>query len=334
MIDKQRLKEELLLAENLSDVAVQIIHQEKWLRIWVPKKFKGLEYSLTEGLSLLQQLAEIDGSLAWLVTLCSGSNYFARNLKPEIASTIFEEEQVCFGGSGMIGGTAEKIGNQYLIKGLWHYATGAPMLSHFTLNAQLVENGQGLTNASGEPVFLSFVLEASQVNILPTWKTMGMITTASHSFEVKNQFIHEDYSFVYNQFYSDDLLDRLPFQVFADLTLLVNYLGMAQHFLDLSLAITTNTLQNTLHDFIQKSNEDVMLLAKEVEEELSKNQGLELALINKVHQAGETIVADLIRYISVLYPTLGIKAAMLDEEINQVFRDFFTATQHKNFRRK
>ena len=38
------------------------------------------------------------------------------------------------------------------------------------------------------------------------------------------------------------------------------------------------------------------------------------------------------QFIIEIYPQLGIKASKINEEINQIFRDYFTATQHRNFR--
>jgi len=54
-------------AETLKAIAAA-----KLWNIWVPKTHGGLELGLTEGLRTLQQLASIDGSLGWTVTLCSG----------------------------------------------------------------------------------------------------------------------------------------------------------------------------------------------------------------------------------------------------------------------
>ena len=62
-------------AETLKAIATA-----KLWNIWVPKTHGGLELGLTEGLRTLQQLASIDGSLGWTVTLCSGANYFIGNV--------------------------------------------------------------------------------------------------------------------------------------------------------------------------------------------------------------------------------------------------------------
>lgn len=334
MLTTEELQKRLFLAKEFDIEVLQTIHDKKWLQIWVPKEYGGLDCSLPEGLKTLQELARTDGSFGWFITLCSGANYFARNLKKETASKLFNKPDVCFGGSGMLSGTAEKIGDEYVINGFWSYATGAPYLSHFTLNAQIVEGGKPLFTDDEQPKFLSFVLESSQVEIVPDWNAMGMVATASHSFKVENQYVPEDQSFLYNEFYSDGYLSQVPFQTFADLTLLVNYIGMAEHFLQQSEMIKTVNGQVELRDYLNIVTEKVNRYAKDIEESLLKGSPLNEELVAEIHQFGEQVVEKLMVFIVKLHQSTGIKSSANDEVINQIFKDFFTATQHANFRPK
>lgn len=333
MTSREDLRKQLSGAEKLDAFVLETIFNQKWLRIWIPKEYNGLGCSFGEGLKVLQEVAEIDGSLGWLVTLCSGANFFSRNIVPEQALEIFTDEKVCFGGGGMLGGTAEKIGDKYFINGLWNYATGAPYLSHFTLNAQITENGSPVFRANGEPEFLSFVLDKEQVELIPSWKSMGMVATASHSFKVTDQYVPESRAFFYNNFYVDDYVSRIPFETFADLTLLVNYLGMTQHYLEESFKIKEFPLQHELQEYLLETNRKVNDYVKRIEDILLDGKQLETDFIAEIHIFGEEAVEDLIIMIIKLYQILGIRASITESEINQIFRDFFTATQHFNFRK-
>lgn len=327
------LRNQMFLAGKISVEVFNIILQKKYFQIWVPKIYGGLGLSLLEGLSILQRLAQIDGSLGWFVTLCSGANFFSRNLQPDLAREIFLDKNTCFGGSGFIGGTAEKVGTNYLINGLWNYATGAPHLSHFTINAYLIENGKQLLDANGHPIWSSFLLNSSQVNLIADWHSMGMLATESHSFKVNQQLVSENLSFKYNHFYTDDVLDSIPFDVFADLTLIVNYLGMAKHFVDASKELVENKILIHLENYIEIKTSEIHRYANQIEQLLSEQCFLDTRIKTEIHQQGEQIVKDLVRYITTIFPSLGIKVASATNEINQIFRDFFTATQHKNFRK-
>lgn len=306
----------LLNTEEFPAEIMQLVHRKKWLLIWVSKDYNGLDVSFSKGLTLLFQLAKTDGSLGWFVTLCSGANYFSKNLKPKISQEIYSSKNVCLGGSGMITGTAKAINkNKFILNGTWKYATGAPHLTHFTLNAK-VDND-----------IFSFVIPNDKVTIIPDWQSMGMRATNTFSFKLKDVVVSKTYSFKYDQFYTQDNSSGIPFTVFADLTLLVNYIGMAQHFAE---SISNKNLQQLTEDVLKKT----MSIAKEIERTIAHNKTISTERMQQIHTFGEEVVSDFCTQIINLYPTAGIEASRTTSPINQIFRDFFTATQHANFRKK
>ena len=136
--------------KSLPPATLKLAYENQWFNLWVPKVYAGLEASLVEGLTLLEELAYVDGSYAWTVTLCSGANMFAGFLEPSLAKGIFSQPTVCWGGSGRAAGTANWDGEHYILSGEWQYATGAPHLTHFTLNANLLDQGVPVLNEDGE----------------------------------------------------------------------------------------------------------------------------------------------------------------------------------------
>ena len=330
-IHMQQLKEWCSDAPVFRPEVLDWIAKENLWNIWVPKAFKGREMPLTEGLKQLQSLARIDGSLGWTVTLCSGANFFIGNLQPEVAKELFAQPAI-FGGSGGMFGTAEKEGSSYRLKGTWRYATGAPYLTHFTLNAKIIENGVEQVNEDGTPKFLSFVIPANTVRIINDWNTMGLKASATHSFEVKDVLVGEEYSFVYNQFHLPQPIFKTHFSVFADLTLWVNYIGMAEHFLEEAQVKDENWLTD-LKSVIDAANQQVYAFAQQVENLTAQCNGFTEAFIQEVHQAASASVKNLSVAIIGLQPYLGVNASREDAVLNQIFRDYFTATQHHIFTR-
>ncbi len=327
------IQQKLLGAKQIPTDVIQHIYKERWLQIWVPKIYGGLGLNFTNGLKLLKSLAFTDGSLGWMVTLCAGANYFSRNLKPEIAKELFKDNFTCFGGSGAIGGTAEKLNDFYLINGRWTFATGAPHLSHFTLNAVVTENNQPVLDENGEELIRSFIIPKDQAKIIADWNAMGMQATGTFSFMVDHVLVDTDYSFIYNEFYTDAVLDRIPFRIFADLTLLVNYLGMAEHFIDEAAKIRPKSDLSAFRNNISSEENQTYLFADKIEDLLEKQQEISVEIQTEIHQFSEKLVIDLSHRILDLYFQLGIKASHTNEPIHQIFCDYFTATQHANFRR-
>jgi len=335
MFTPKEIREKMHGASEVSQSIMAQIHHERLLQIWVPKRYGGLGFRLNHGLQLLFDWSKIDGSLGWMLTLCSGANFFSRNLKPNIAKELFSNSKTCFGGSGMIGGTAEKQNDgTFLINGLWHFATGAPHLSHFTLNAKLTENGNPLLDESGNELIRSFVISKNQVEIIPNWKSMGMKATGTYSFKVDNVKISEDYSFIYDEFFTEDALDRIPFRIFADLTLLVNYLGIASHFAEEAIKIRPHLDLNFFDKKIEDAMVKVIEFANEIEHLLNKPETITQEKQFEIHDYSSDLVESLSHQILQIYIQLGIKASHTDSAVYQVFCDYFTATQHSNFRRE
>lgn len=306
----------LLNAEAFPSEIMQLVHRKKWLLIWVSKEYNGLDLAFSKGLTLLYRLAKTDGSLGWFVTLCSGANYFSKNLKPNIAQKIFSSKHVCLGGSGMVTGTAKAINNtNFILNGTWKYATGAPHLTHFTLNAKVDDD------------IVSFVIPKDKVSIIPDWQSMGMRATNTFSFQLIDVVVSKKYSFKYNRFYTQDNSSGIPFTVFADLTLLVNYIGMAQHFAEC-------VEDKQMIEFCESILKKTLAIAKEIEQSIANKKALSTERMLQIHEFGEEAVSDFCNCFMKLYPTAGIEASRTTSSINQIFRDFFTVTQHANFRKK
>lgn len=323
-----------------------IIYQEEWFKLFVPVIYGGPGKKLPEILALEEDLAYVDGSLAWTVTLCSGAAWFAGFLDTTLAREIFADREVCFAGSGAVGGSAQKVANGYFINGHWKYASGALHATIFTANCVLQDAfGNDILDAEGQQKTQSFILKKEEVKILPGWSYFGLVATGSHAFEVHNITIPENRSFDINKgIRVANEGFNYPFMQLAETTLAVNSLGMARHFVDLvadyffkrsgmkrytpnqiiffeeeleSCKHTLFTIRGQFYKAFDLSWDQLMIQEKidiEVLEEVSR---LSRAL---AHQS--RIIVDK------LYPYAGLEAAKKETELNRVWRDIHTASQH------
>ncbi|SHJ86988.1 acyl-CoA dehydrogenase family protein [Pseudozobellia thermophila] len=322
--------------EEFSPELLEQIARENLWNLWVPEAYGGLEMGLPDGLKKLRELATIDGSLGWTVTLCSGANFFIGNLQEQVADEIFKTPcaPVCFGGSGGVFGTAEKSGEGYVLTGTWKYATGAPFLTHFTLNAKIQENGEDVLQEDGSPLIRSFVIKKEEVRVIRDWNTMGLKATATDSFEVPSKWVHAKYSFTYNEVHQPQPIFKVPFALFADLTLWVNYIGMADHFLEEAKETGSPEKKlKPLYETIKRADASTMNLAERIQKKVAAGDPVPEAWTNDIHQEAADSVRSLSQAIMEAFPYLGIRAARENHRLNQVFRDYFTATQHHIFRR-
>lgn len=338
---------EAIKKKCLTSSQLNLAYDNDWFNLWVPKEYGGKEANLGEGLALLESLAYLDGGFAWTVTLCSGANMFAGFLEPGLAQDLFNQKDICWGGSGRASGTANWDGEHYILRGEWQYATGAPHLTHFTLNARLYDQGQPVYDVDGEQKILSFFVPRDQVLIHYDWTSFGLECTASHSFSLQDVRVPKNHAFSLDPQAktSESPLFRLPFMPFAELTLLINYIGMFRRFLDLveryffekskdrEWAMQYSKDRFKLLDGFQVNFErrraDVFKAAENIWSNLlSDVVAANTTLYEELAVEARSFVSDMRHQVVQLFPLLGIRASQLENELNIVFRNIFTASQH------
>lgn len=331
---------------KLTDDMLKIAYEQQWFKLFVPVVYGGSGKKLPEILELEEDLAYADGSLGWTVTLCAGAAWFAGFLDPQLAREIFADPKVCFAGSGAVGGTARQTKNGYIINGNWKYASGALHATIFTLNCILQDmNGHDILDENGQEIIKSFILKKDEVKILPGWSYFGLVATGSHAFEVNNVEIPLNRSFEINTDIkiADDGFDY-PFLQLAETTLTVNSLGMAKHFITLVEDYFYN--RSGLKRFTEEQTAffNAQLIAfkkdldvKRTEFYLSFNESwkqlldkgkIDEVILSKVSKVSRELAHLSRNIVDTLYPYCGLEAAKKDTEINRVWRDLHTASQH------
>lgn len=325
---------------------LKLIYSQNWFNIYVPKIYGGLEKPLPEILELEEALAKADGSTAWTVTLCSGAAWFAGFLDPQLAREIFSDPKACLAGSGASTGTAVKTQNGYLINGNWKYASGALHATHFTMNC-LIKNPDGspVLNSDNEELVLSFILDKKDVSIIPHWPSIGMVASGSHSFEVHNKEVAVNRSFAINESLIAGFKHlNYPFIQLAESTLAVNFLGMALHFTELAEdyfykrsgfeRYTTQqkdffekelASQKKILNNIRKSFYDAVNLSWK---QFIEKDSPEDAVLELVTKYSRELAHTSRKVVDTLYIYCGLEAAKHSSELNRVWRDIHTASQH------
>jgi len=325
---------------------LELAYQEQWFKLFVPEAYGGPGKKLPEILRLEEELAEADGSLGWTITLCAGAAWFAGFLDPDLANEIFADRQVCFAGSGAIGGTAFKTKNGYSINGHWNYASGALHATIFTANC-IIKNDDGTDalDSDGNPKVLSFILKREEVKILPGWSYFGLIATGSHAFEVQDLHVPANRTFKINDTIqvADEGFDY-PFLQLAETTLAVNSLGMANHFIKQveHSFCSRSGLKRYTDAQIQFFNEELKRCKTNIGDLKNKfyntfdeswaqltHQGLVTSdSLEKVSRVSRKLAHTCRKAADTLFPYCGLDAAKKASEINRVWRDIHTASQH------
>ncbi len=330
----------------LSPEQLSVIHQHDWFRMLAPRYCGGAEMPFPEAVRLQEAISRADGSVGWVATLCAGAGWFGGFLEPELASSILATEQLCLAGTGVPSGTAERQGDGYRIDGRWDYATGADIATHFTFNARLLDDGEPVLDARGEPAVKAFVVPAPEVDVIPNWRGMGLRATSTHSFAIRDQWVPAELGFTIDgaRATTDGPLYQFPFLPLALATFAADISGMAQHFAELTQAV----IQVRQHPFKGCPIADVPELRAGVEtvtvdlatarEDFYRRLDSaweqvcngDVAQVDEegLHQAVLALVTAARNLVDRLYPLCGLRAADTGSDINRVWRDFHTAAQH------
>lgn len=343
------LRQYALEAEKMKTLhprQLSLVYAQNWLKLFVPAQYKGLALSLPDALRIEEGIAWADGSTGWTVTLCSGANWFVGFLKPEAADELFSNDQVCLAGSGRASGTAEITENGYLINGVWDYATGASFATAFTANCVIQKNGQPQFTEDGHPLVKAFVFNRADVTIIDNWEVTGMIATASRRFTVTGLPVPFSRSFHIRE--ANALLNHpvyhYPFLQFAEATLAVNISGMGFRFLELcselfsakakqnsGIGESFSVLQNKLASAIEaleKQRDDFYQAVQKSWEWLDTNGSIPEPYLQAVSSTSRKLAKNIHQSVHHFYPYCGLQAANPQTEINRVWRNLHTASQH------
>lgn len=326
---------------QLHPVQLELIRRERWLHMFVPKKYGGLELTLPEVLKIEEALAWTDGSFAWVVTLCAGAAWFVGFINHELIKEIFSNDTAFFAGSGASTGTAEVISNGYLLNGKWKYASGSLHATVFTANFAVHENGKPKLQPNGAPVVCPFVMKKEEVTIVRSWNSVGMIATGSHSFEVKNLVVAKERAFDIDP--AKTVIDKpiyyYPFLQLAETTLSVNLSGLALRFVDLFEETVTQYNDHRVLKLLQRARKklddqrNVFYHTVGVSwKSCAQKKTVPKSMLQKVSEASQALAKQSLLVVDHLYPHGGLIAADQNQEINRVWRNIHTASQHRLFK--
>lgn len=332
---------------DLDPRQLDLIYRENWFNLFVPQAFGGLERSLPEALRIEEGLAWADGSIGWTVTLCSGAAWFIGYLPGTATREIFADPRVCLAGSGMPAGLARRTAGGYEVSGCWPYASGANHATVFTANCRLEAEGKPVLDEMGRPQVIPFWFRREEVQVRRAWKAMGLIATASHSFEVACQVVPPGRAFSLEP--RDRILDlpvfAFPFLQLAESTLSVNLSGMAWRFLELCVQQFGETgrgragdkgegeqlLRQTrlAGDRLDAARQDFYESVDRAWQDVQSGQSVPSGRLREISRQSRRLAAVSRGAVDEIYPYCGMAAAMCDSELNRVWRNFHTASQHR-----
>lgn len=165
-------------------------------RLLLPSGHGGLEASSAEVLDVIEELARIDGSLAWATTIGIQSPAVLAWLPRDVFERLHDEDaDVTIGGAFGPQGRAQVVDGGYLVEGRWSFASGCDNWDYLFANCIVVQDDQPVAGPGGQPAMRAMVVPKATAEIVDTWHTLGMRGTGSQDFTLSGVFVPDEFTF-------------------------------------------------------------------------------------------------------------------------------------------
>jgi alkylation response protein AidB-like acyl-CoA dehydrogenase len=218
------------LAEKLRSAGV--------FRRYVPRSHGGDEMWPDEGLTVIEELARADASVAWVAAVGSEGPSFYAYLPPDTYDKIFAAGPDII-HSGVINPTGKAVREKggYRFSGRWSFASGSNNADYIAIHGVL----------DGEQGTRLGVVPAREVRIDDVWHVSGLKGTASNDVVVSDLFVPEEWTGNFAELppVARHPLDQRPLGARFGLEFAAVAIGIAQAALDDITDIARNKIPAT-----------------------------------------------------------------------------------------
>jgi len=171
------------LAEKLRSAGV--------FRRYVPRSHGGDELWPDEGLTVIEELARADASIAWVAAVGSEGPSFYAYLPPDTYDKIYAAGPDII-HTGVINATGKAVRDKggYRFSGRWSFASGSNNADYICIHGVL----DGGEQAGGVPATRLGVVPSREVQIDDVWHVSGLKGTSSNDIVVSDLFIPDEWT--------------------------------------------------------------------------------------------------------------------------------------------
>lgn len=214
--------------QQLRHIPQDVVDQFKTLgvyRAFVPQRFGGDALSPAAFCRLIEDISAADASAGWVASFGVSATYLS-TLPPETYATIFAKNpDTVFAGAMFPPQAATTVPGGYRISGQWPWGSGI-------MGADLAGVGIRVEDQQTKLPLIA-IMPKDKVEVVDTWKTIGLRATGSHDIKVDQVIVPQDWTFIRGSKPTmDDQIFRYPSMALASQVLAVVALGAARSALD------------------------------------------------------------------------------------------------------
>jgi alkylation response protein AidB-like acyl-CoA dehydrogenase len=173
----------------------EALHEAGLFRMLLPRSLGGAELEPPVFVQVMEEIAKVDASTAWVLGQTAGCSMVAAYLKPAVARAIFgPPRSVLAWGSGPQG-RAVAVDGGYRLTGSWAYASGIHEATWLGAHTFVVaRDGTPRRHLDGTPLIRTLLFPVEQAAVRDVWDVVGLRATGSDTYEVTDLFVPEEHS--------------------------------------------------------------------------------------------------------------------------------------------
>ena len=165
------------------------IADKGFFRMLVPKTLGGAEIDLMEYLSVIETLAEADGSTAWCVNQNAVFATAAATMPEETAREIWSDQRAVVANGPPTFAEAVPVDGGYRLTGRWNFSSGCRHATWMAAMAPIQHLDQDEEGSTKENDVRILLMPKNEVDLVDVWQVQGLRGTGTFSFEVQDQFV-------------------------------------------------------------------------------------------------------------------------------------------------
>jgi len=176
---------------------VDALQEAGLFRLLIPRELGGAEVDLLTFSSVIETVAEGDGSAAWCLGQNAVSNMTAAYLPDGEARQVFANGHTVFAWGAGVQGQAVEAEGGFRVTGKWSFASGSRHATWLGGQSPIVApDGTQRIEQDGSRAYRTFVFPKAACRVITGWDVIGLRGTGSDSYEINDVFVPESHMFV------------------------------------------------------------------------------------------------------------------------------------------
>jgi len=229
---------------RLPRALLDALHEAGLFRMLLPRSLGGAELDPSTFAQVMEAIAKVDASTAWVLGQTAGCSMIAAYLSHNAAARIFGPPRAVLAWGAGPQGRAVAVDGGYRLTGSWPFASGIHEATWVGAHAPIVTaDGTPQRRPDGAPEVRTLLFPIAAATLSDVWHVMGLRGTGSDTYAVSDLFVPRDHTAARDE--ASERREAGPLYCFPSGSLYASgfacvSLGIASSLLDAVIALATD----------------------------------------------------------------------------------------------